>query len=265
MIFPADPASILLLFLLVVTPLLALLFALRARTARAPQVRPLPGIALLRGVFGLSAETGRPLHVATGASGGGALPGPSAESLASLLIAQRVAEETTRRGGSVAATSGDIVAHAALRGTLRAAYSQAGYATSYDAADVQLVAQGQPVAYAAGVAARYAAAPPLAAVVAGGYGAEALLITAEGAEHAVPQVAAATSLAALPVLALSADATLVGEELFAAEAYLADSAAPKARLLTHDALRWLVLALLLGGLLWQLAALSGAGGLPSIG
>jgi hypothetical protein len=56
---------------------------------------------------------------------------------------------------------------------------------------------------------------------------------------------------------------MIGEELWAAEAYLSDDAAPKARLLTHDALRWLLIVLLLLGIAWQLFA--PGFGLPSLG
>jgi hypothetical protein len=264
--FLATPAFVLLLTLLILTLLLTLLYVLRARSGRFPTFRPLPGIADLRARFGAVAEEGRPLHVATGTNQAtvGTIT-PSAESIASLLIAQRVAEETARRGGTVAATSGDIVGHTALRGTIHSAHRAAGFGGDYDADRVQLVAQNTPVAYAAGVAARYETQPVAASVVAGAYGAEALLITEEGAARNVPQLAAAASLTALPVLQLSADATLIGEELFVAEAYLSDAAGPKARILTVDALRWVVLVLLVVGLIWQLLALFvPALGLPAL-
>lgn len=254
--FLATPASVLLLTLLILTILLTVLYLPRARSGRLPQFRALPGIADLRARVGAVAEEGTPLHVATGANQStiGTIT-PSAESIASLLIAQRVAAETTRRGGRLAATSGDIVAHTALRGTIHEAHRAAGFGDDYDADRVQLVAQNTPVAYAVGVAARYETQPIAASMVAGAYGAEALLITEEGAARNVPQIAAASSLNALPVLQLSADATLIGEELFVAEAYLSDAAAPKARILSVDALRWVVLVLLAAGLIWQLLAL----------
>lgn len=262
--FPPSPASILLLALLLITVPLVLVYALRARTAAAHTFRPLPGVARLRALFSDVAESGKPIHVATGANQGSiAASTPSAETIASLLIAQRVAEETTRRGGNVAATSGDLATHAALRGATHQAYRRAGFGSEYRADNIQLVAHNAPTAYAAGVAARYRADDVAASVVAGSYGAEALLITEEGVARNVPQVAAASSLAALPVLALSADATLIGEELFAVEAYLSDAAAPKARLQTHDALRWVLLVLLIAGLVWQLVAPSL--GLPVLG
>jgi hypothetical protein len=255
MVFPSTPAAVLLLLLLVSTVLLVLVFALRVRSGRLPVFRPLPGITRIRTLFGEVAESGQPLHVATGANQGSiAQTAPTAETIGSLLIAQRIAQETTKRGGTVAATSGDIVAHAALRGTFHQAYRQAGYTSDFHADSVQLVAQNSPAPYAAGVAARYRVEPMAASVAAGSYGAEALLIAEEGAAHNIPHVAATTSLAALPVLALSANATLIGEELFAAEAYLSDAAAPKARLLSQDLLRWIVIALLLGALVWQVLA-----------
>jgi hypothetical protein len=255
MTFSATPDNVLLLALLVITLPLTVAYVLRARSGRLPVFRPLPGLAGLRALFSDVAESGRPLHIATGAGRRSGV-GATAETIASLLIAQRIAEETVQRGGNVSATSGDIVSHAALRGSVHQAYVQAGFASDYQPSSVQLVSQHEPVAYAAGVAARYATEPMAASVVAGNYDVEALLITTEGAAHDISHVAATTSFGALPVLAISADATLVGEELFAAEAYLSDSAAPKARLLTQDALRWTVLALLIGALIWQALAAS---------
>lgn len=257
------PDLILLLALLVATLLFALFFAVRARTGRVPSVRPLPGIDRLRTKFSEVAESGQPIHVATGAGQLGA-PGTTAETIASLMIAQRIAEETTQRGGNVAATTGEIVGHTALRGAFRRAYRQAGFISDYQPSSVQFAAQNEPTAYAAGVAARYKAEPAAASMVAGNYGAEALLITGEGAAQKIPQIAATTSLAALPVLALSADATLVGEDLFAAEAYLSDQAAPKARLRAHDALRWLIVLALIGGIVWQILAMFLPGQVPPL-
>lgn len=255
MAFSATPDNVLLLALLLITFPLTIVYVLRVRSGRLPAFRTLPGLASLRARFSDVAESGRPLHVATGSGQRGAI-GTTAETIASLLIAQRIAEATTQRGGNVAVTSGDIVAHTALRGVVHESYLQAGFASDYRPDSVQLVAQNAPIAYAAGVATRYATEPMVASVVAGNYDSEALLITAEGTERGIPQVAAASSLGALPVLAISADATLIGEDLFAAEAYLSDTAAPKARLLSQDALRWTVLVLLAAGLIWQLLAVS---------
>ncbi len=239
---------------LLILPVLAIIFTwlhhARASHGRLPVFRPLPGIAAFTRRVGEVVEAGRPIHVATGA-GDGATTGPSAASLASLLIAQRVCETVVQRGGNVVATTGDVVALAAVRGTWREAYRGTGFAADYRAGQAQLVAHQTPIAYAAGVARRYAVQPMDMSVVAGDFGPEALLIGVEGAERGIPQVSAAASLGALPALALSTDATLIGEELFAAEAYLTPANTPKARLMTQDALRRAIVLLLVLGIAYQ--------------
>jgi hypothetical protein len=235
----------------------------RAANGRLPAFRPLRGVAsLLRRGEDL-VETGRPIHLATGSNERGAL-GASAETIASLHIAQRIAEYAARQGGTVAISSGDAVAHAAARGTAHRAYKQSNFMTEYRGHEPQLLAHQVPTAYAVGVAQQTASEQSDADVIVGNYGSEALLIAAEGVGRGAPQLAGATSPSALSALTLSADATLVGEELFVAEAYLVHDRAPKARLLTHDMLRWIVILLIVAGMVYQLANSVLALGLPSL-
>ncbi len=62
-------------------------------------------------------------------------------------------------------TNGDIVTNAAARGIVRQAYHQTGFASDYRGDEAQMVAHQTPVAYAAGVARRYAVEPTDASVV----------------------------------------------------------------------------------------------------
>ncbi len=218
----------------------------RAMNGRSPAFRPLRGVAALKHRTEDTVETGQPLHVATGSNVPGTV-GASAETIASLLIAQRIAEHIARQGGTMSVSSGDAVAHAAVRGTLHHAYKQSSFISEYRGHEPMLVTHQTPVAYAMGVAQQRTTDPPDASVIVGSYGSEALLIGAEGNDGQFPQLAGTTSFAALPALTLSTEATLVGEELYAAEAYISDAAEPKARLLTHDALRWLIVAIIVVG------------------
>ncbi len=253
--------------LLLILPALGLIFSwlhyARVSHGNVPIFRPLTGVDAFNKRVGEVVESGQPIHVATGASEPGAI-GPTAASLASLVIAQRIAEAVTRRGGSVIATAGDIVSLAAVRGTLRQAYRGTGFAADYRGSNVQLVAHQAPIPYAAGVARRYAMEPMDTSVIIGDYGAEALLIGEEGAERRLPQISGAATLSALPSLALSTDATLIGEELFAFEAYLTASNAPKARLLTQDALRRAVVLLIVAGVIYQIVNVALRLNLPSL-
>jgi hypothetical protein len=71
-------------------------------------------------------------------------------------------------------------------------------------------------------------------------------------------VVGATSTTAQPLAILSCDATLIGEEIYAAEAYLASAPSAKARLLSQDALRTVfIVALVLLLLVQPLLAMFG--------
>lgn len=212
-------------------------------------LRPLPPLDVLRASLRRGAETGRALHLSPGAGSVGSRS-TTAETIAGLLAAERVASEAALNGAPILASSGDPVAHLALRGTLRQAYSRAGQLQDYDAANVQLLAQQDPTAYATGVATLYARQRLESSQLFGSFGHEALLMSEDGRQRGVPQVGGSATLSSLPLLYLSTDATLIGEELFAVEAYLASTSVPRARLLTQDVLRTAVILILIGGLVY---------------
>jgi hypothetical protein len=253
--------------LLLILPALALILSwvhhARASRGHVPPFRSLKGVATFEKRADEVAEGGLPIHIATGASEPGAA-GPTAATLASLVIAQRIAEAVIRRGGRVIATTGDIVSLAAVRGSMRRAYRETGFAADYRGSNVQLVAHQAPIPYAAGVAQRYAVESMDMSVVVGDYGAEALLIGEEGAARRMPQISGAVTLSALPALALSTDATLIGEELFALEAYLTPNETAKARLVTQDTLRRVIVLLIVAGIVYQALNVALQLNLPSL-
>jgi hypothetical protein len=146
------------------------------------------------------------------------------------------------------------VAHLALRGTLRQAYQRAGLGHDYDPVNVQMLAHQDPMAYASGVTTLYGRQKLEASQLIGGFGQEFLLAGEDGAQRGVPQLAGATNSTALPLIYLTAEGALIGEEIYAAEAYLARSPAPLARLLTQDAIRTVIIVAII-----VLLALSAAG------
>ena len=102
-------------------------------------------------------------------------------------------------------------------------------------------------------------------VMAGVFSSEAAFLTEAGARQGMLQVAAAAAPAALAVLYPSANHLLVGEELFAAGAYVGERPSHVGSLLAEDVARWIlvliILAASLGALAQQLGELMG-GRLP---
>jgi hypothetical protein len=248
-------ATILTLAAILVVVALTWLHHARLLAGRVPARRPLPALDTLRLALGRGAETGQAVHVSPGASTIGAADGSratTAELVAGLLVAERVAGEAALNGAPILVSSGDVVAHLALRGSVRQAYQVAGQAQDYDPARVQLLAHHDDLAYATGVTTLYGRQPLEASATIGGFGQEYLLIGEDGAQRGLPQVAGTTGSVALPLMMLSTPATLVGEEIFAAEAYLAPAGPAQARLLTQDTLRTAVIVLLLAGFVYAL-------------
>jgi hypothetical protein len=124
---------------------------------------------------------------------------------------------------------------------MRQAYQAAGLGEDYDSANVQFLAHQDGMAYAAGVTTLYGRQRLEASQMLGSFGQEFILIGEDGAQRGVPQIAGATATTAQPLIYLTADSALIGEEIYAAEAYLARTPEPTARLLTQDVLRTLVI------------------------
>ncbi|NJL34912.1 MAG: hypothetical protein HC893_14995, partial [Chloroflexaceae bacterium] len=107
----------------------------------------------------------------------------TAETIVGLLAAERVAREAARNGAPILASSGDGVAHLALRGILRQAYQQAGHGEDYEARNVQLLAHDDPVAYSTGVMNLYGRQRLEASQLIGSFSQEFLLCGEDGAQR----------------------------------------------------------------------------------
>ncbi len=256
-LLPLPEATILVLIVTLVVLILTLWYHARIHAGRVPTRRPLRALDIMYAALGRGAETGKAIHLSPGAGTIGDRV-TTAETVVGLLAAQRVANEAAFNGAPVLMSSGDAVAYLALRGVMRQAYQAAGQSQEYRSASVQLLAQQDQTAYATGVAAIYARQPFEASQLIGSFGQEYLLVGEEGTQRQVPQLVGSTSPVALPLMLLTTSNTLIGEEVFAAEAYLATTPTPQARLLTQDFLRTVVIILIVGGLVYSLLQ-------PSIG
>lgn len=243
---PLSTETILLLLIVLFVAIMTLIYHARVISGKQPIYRrPISAFDVTRKALERGAETGRSIHLSpgSGAIGGRAT---TAETVAGLLAAERLAAEAALHGAPVLASSGDAVAHLALRGFLRQAYQRAGMGQDYDPNNVQLLAHQDPMAYASGIMTLHGRQRLEASQLIGSFGQEVLLASEDGAQRGVSQLAgaAATNTLALPLVYLTAEGTLIGEEIYAAEVYLSRVPAPHARLLTQDLLRTAVIVII---------------------
>jgi hypothetical protein len=253
---PLPPATLLLLVIALIVAILTLLHHERVRTGkRVVSLRPLAALDILRRATAFGAETGRAVHLSPGAGSIGGRAS-TAETIAGLLAVERVVTEAAVNGAAVLASSGDATTHLALRGVMRQAYQRAGLGQDYNPANVSLLAHRDPMAYASGVTTLYGRQRLEASMLVGSFDQEYLLAAEVGAQRGIPQLGGASSTTAQPLVYLASDAALVGEEIYAADAYLAQSPIQRARLLTHDALRTVVIVAMIALLVLSAAGIT---------
>ena len=235
------------LIVLISLPLLFYAHA-RARAGRLPRLRPLPAFDLLSGMSGRAAESGRVLHVGLGTGG---ISGPdTAVSLAGLTALEHLADQAAACEASLVITVADPTLLPAAQEVMRRAYAGRGKSDVFSPSQVRLLAP-DATAYAAGVMGILEGENPLANVTIGAFGDEYLLIGETGVKRDLQQVAGTDDPAALAFMHLTAHETLIGEEIFAAGAYLSGTPSSVAGLMVQDWWRYLVVAFIVAGVLWH--------------
>ena len=228
--------------LLALVLLLALTFL--RRKASPSTFRAIPALKRLYRVIGLSVEDGTRLHVSLGR--GGLLSGRGGASLAGLAMLRHLTERTSVSDNPPVATAGDSALAVLTQDSLKAGYQAA------NADDLYLPSTGRlsgptPFSYAAGAMPVVRGENVSANVLAGDFGPEVALIAEAAERSSVPTLGGTDDLSAQAVLYAVAEEPLIGEELFAAGAYLGAGPAHDASLTVQDILRWLLILFLLGG------------------
>jgi hypothetical protein len=223
------------LVVLIVFALLQIWFYLRIGAGLRPRFRSIPLFSLLRGQMGRAIESGRELHVSIGT--GGISGEDTTTTLAGLQIVEYLADEAAASGISPVITTADPTALLLAEDTLRRPHIRQGDLSNYQPLSARMPAFG-PIPYAAATMDYLAHENALANVMAGSFGSEIGLIEQEAAKQDLLKINGAADPRALAVLATTSENLLIGEELFAAKAYLQARPQHLASLRAQDLVRW---------------------------
>ncbi len=246
----SEQQALVLILLLVMLPLL-LLFTSQLRAGRPTSLRPMQAFRRLEGLIGRGAETERPIHISLGT--GGIIDTSTAESLAGIILLERVAHQSVSSGAPLIVTVSDPTLLPLAQETARHAWETRLHRYQSAPPEVRLIAP-DPVAYAAGVMDVLLGENVIANIMVGKFGDEYLLMGETGVRSQVPQIAGGVNPQVLPFIHATADDTLIGEEIFASGAYINPRATHIASLRVQDWMRVLIsIAILLGVLLRSLS------------
>jgi hypothetical protein len=209
-----NTGRIVVLCFVLVFGLLTILFVQRARSGAELYVRPIAGIEAVDDAIGRATEMGRPILYVLGL-------GTAADvaTIASFTILSRVAKQVAEYQTQLIVPTYDPIVMSVAQEVVKSAYLDAGRPDDYSQDIVYFVTQSQ-FAYVAAVNGVMLRERPATNVYMGMFHAESLLLAETGAIAGSIQISGTDQMAQLPFFIVACDYTLIGEELYAASAYL---------------------------------------------
>jgi hypothetical protein len=238
-IFDVDKLNVLVAF--VILGGLILYFIYHARRGRVLYIRRIPGLESVEEALGRATELGKPVLYVSGSGYAG-----DVATIAAMNILGYIAEEVANYDTDLLVPCMDPVVMTIEQELVKQAYTRAGRPENYREDNTYFVTD-QQFAYATAVCARMVRDRPAANFFMGRFAAESLMLAEAGASTGAIQVAGTDSAHQVPFFVVACDYTLIGEELFAASAYLSREPLLMGTLKGQDIAKLLVIIVLVAG------------------
>ncbi len=212
----------------------------RARKNPDLFVRRIPGVDAIDEAVGRSAELGRPVMFTTG------LTDVSPVLYACLGVLFHVAKKVARYKLRFLLPQSAPDVLAITEEVLRDAYRSAGRLSLFDPKSLMFFSSEQ-FAFAAGYIGCIQRERPGSAFLFGSFAAESLVLAESGQQVGALQVASTVSPEQVAFFIVTCDYTLIGEELYAASAYLTREPVQLGSLLAQDRVKLLFYLIILAG------------------
>jgi len=192
----------------------------RARSNPNIFLRRIPGLDAVEEAVGRATEMGKPVLYLTGSGELGGSGDPSSlATIAATVILGDVAKRTAAYGADLRVPHRSSIVMAVSQEIVKESYFAAGRPDSYKE-ESNFFITGDQFAYTAAVDGIILREKPAANFFLGYYYAESLLLAETGASTGAIQIAGTDADHQLPFFITTCDYTLIGEELYAASAYL---------------------------------------------
>src|SRR5512144_1557512 len=189
----------------------------------------------LNRAVGLSVESGTRLHFSLGR--GNLFTTRGASALAGLAMLRKLTERTSLSDRPPIVTAGDVSLAILSQDTLQSGYRAAAAEEQYRFSTGRLTGL-TPFSYAAGTIPVTRDESVSTNIFMGNFGSESALLAEAAERDNTSVIAASDNLAAQSVFYAASQDPLIGEELFAAGAYVGAGGAHDASINVQDILRW---------------------------
>ncbi len=177
-------------------------------------IREIAGLAAVDDAVGRATEMGKPVLYIPGI-----MDMDDIQTIASMVILGRVARKTAEYGSSLLVPTCRSVVMSVAQEVVKEGYIQVGRPDAYNKENIQYLTDDQ-FGYAAGVDGIMVREKPAAIFLLGTFYAESLILAETGRSVGAIQIAGTAMPSQIPFFVAACDYTLIGEELFAASAYL---------------------------------------------
>jgi len=203
------------LIILVLLSVVIFWFIETGKRGKKYYIREIGGLSAVEDAVGRATEMGRPVLYIPGI-----MDMDDIQTIASMVILGRVARKTAEYGAPLIVPTSRSVVMSVAQEVVKEGYLQAGRPDAFQKENISYITDDQ-FGYAAGVDGIIVRQKPAAIFLLGTFYAESLILAETGRSVGAIQIAGTAMPSQIPFFVAACDYTLIGEELFAASAYLA--------------------------------------------
>jgi hypothetical protein len=218
-------------------------FIRSARKGKEFYIRPIPGLGAVDEAIGRATEMGKPILYVLGTG-----TASDIATIAGYTILARVAKRTAEYQTQILVPVNDPVMLAMGQEVVREAYLQAGHPEVYSADNIFYISAMQ-FPFVAAVNGLMLREKPATNFYMGVFHAESLLLAEAGSVTGSIQISGTDQLSQIPFFVAATDYTLIGEELYAASAYLSQEPVQIGPLKAQDYTKIFIVLLIVFGVL----------------
>jgi len=239
-----------LLIVLLILSFAIVYFINSAKRGKDLYIRRINGLDALEEAVGRSTEMGKPVLFVPGI-----MDLDDMQTIAGLTILGKLAEKTAEYHCRLIVPVSKSMVLSAAKEVVKTAYMQAGYPDEYQDNDIFYLTDDQ-FGYVAGLDGIIVREKPAANFLLGCFYAESLIVAETGFASGAIQTAGTAEPSQLPFFVASCDYTLIGEELFAASAYLSKDPQQLGSLKGQDFGKLVIILLIIVGVVLEIFGIS---------
>lgn len=220
------------------------------KNAKPPFIRRIQGLTAIDEAVGRATEMGRPMLCSTG------LAGVSVETLQALSITTYIIRSSARFGNRTIVPVYEPQMYPITEEAVREAYTVEGRPEQFNPDDIRFLSNRQ-FAYAAAVAGLIWREKVASCFLFGYFYAESLIMAETGQQVGAIQVAGTPATTQIPFLIAACDYVIIGDEFYAASAYLSRDPTLLGSIVGQDIVKGLIIVVVIAGS--ALASIAGLG------